>query len=203
VLEHLRAWHQLCDKNYLLEWKSIYDLGEHRKTKRVYSEIDDITVPSWVTHFAEPAQRNIQRRAKTSLAKALEEEELRKSKAPCRRRLFRCELDECTAEFDSTTAASDHLRSTHDVEEQALAQIKWATQLWMMEKKVEERQKRNIMVSGLKWPWPWPLAENDAAPEDLSCMDMSDPRYANWNLFRRTTGNGSGCLEKGEGGISG
>jgi hypothetical protein len=184
VLEHLRPWHELCDKNYLLEWNSIYDLGEHRKTRRVYSEIDDINVPSWVTHLAEPVQRNIQRRAKASLANALMEEELRKSKAPCRDRLFGCVIDECTAEFGSSTAMSDHMRSTHDIEEKFLAQMRWSVRSSIMEDKIEKRQKQNIMASGHRWPWPWPLAENDASPADLRFMDMADPRYANWELFR-------------------
>lgn len=195
MLDHLRPWHELCDKDYLFEWDPIYDVGEQRKRRRVYSEIDDINVPSWVAHLTEPAQRNIQRRAKASLAEALKKEALRKSKAPCRDEpyaLFGCVINGCTAEFGSCTAMLDHMQSTHDMEESSLAQIRWLVRSSEIEDEVEKRQKRNIMASGKRWPWPWSLAENEASPAELRSMDMADPRYANWELFRSTTRNDSG-----------
>lgn len=195
VLEHLRPWHELCDKNYLLEWDSIYDPDELRKRRRVCSEIGDINVPSWVAHLTEPAQRNIQYRAKASLVEALKKEVLRKSKAPCRENphsLFGCVIDGCTAEFGSCTAMLDHMQSAHDMEESSLAQIRWLVRSSEIKDEVEKRQKQNIMASGKRWPWPWSLAENVVSPTELRSMDMADPRYANWQLFRSTTRSGSG-----------
>jgi hypothetical protein len=82
VLKHLQAWHSLCQENYLLEWDSIYDLGNHAKKKRIPSNTGDLTVPKWVCHLSEPSRRNFQRDAKSSLEDAIREHSLSKGKSP-------------------------------------------------------------------------------------------------------------------------
>ena len=89
-------------------------------------------------------------------------------------------------------AMLDHMQSVHDMEENSLAQIRWLLRSSEIEDEVEKRQKQNIMASGKRWPWPWSLAENEVSPAELRSMDMADPRYANWELFRSTTRNRSG-----------
>jgi hypothetical protein len=158
VLEHLRPWHELCEKNYLLEWDSIYDLGEHRKRRRMYSETEDLMVPSWVAHLSEPNRRNIQCRAKNSLATAIKEHELIKGKALCLdgdRPRFRCKTDGCMAAFGSDTALVDHFRRAHGEEERILAQIRWRFDLRRTLERVKARQEKGIMATDHMWPgWP-------------------------------------------------
>ena len=76
VLRHLKPWHEFCEDNYLLDWKSNYNTG--RKRKRTCSEDEDLPMPTWVDLLKDTGKRaKLNLRAKGLLAMAIEEEEER------------------------------------------------------------------------------------------------------------------------------
>jgi hypothetical protein len=81
ITEHLKPWHKFCDENYLLDWKSVYDVKPELKWMRTCTECTDLPLPSWVQLLNDPMQQKVQARAKNSLAEVLQEYRRRKGKA--------------------------------------------------------------------------------------------------------------------------
>lgn len=155
VLEHLRPWHRLCQENYLFEWDSMYDLGEHLKRKRVCHETEDLMAPSWVGHMNEPSRRTFQRRAKLSLAEAIEEHSLIKGKAPCRdeaNREWTCLMSGCSAILGSDAAFLDHMRRAHVKEESQMAKLRWCIEERKIQETIRRRQESGIRATRHWWP---------------------------------------------------
>lgn len=133
ILEHLRAWHQFCEENYLLDWDSVYDNGRQLKRKRTCSEVEDFPLPAWVDLVSEPIRQRAQARAKNSLRKAMEPHRLRKGKAKCTEESesesgWHCMLDECPRSQETTYGSNeaylDHIRACYSFRESTLAQLK-------------------------------------------------------------------------------
>lgn len=74
VIQHLRAWHEYCDENYLLDWDSRYNVPRQKKRKRTCVGEEGLVLPSWTKSLSSEAQDKIQARAKKSMEKALNEE---------------------------------------------------------------------------------------------------------------------------------
>ena len=115
VLEHLRSWHTFCKENYLLDWDSVYDSGRQKKRKRTCSDGVDLPLPSWTKWLSETARQRIQRRAKASLAKALEEHRRRKGKSKCQDepQIF-CTIGDCLTYQESGFARMRRFWTTYD-----------------------------------------------------------------------------------------
>jgi len=127
VTEHLKPWHKFCDDNYLLDWKSVYDVKPELKRMRTCSEGMDLPLPSWVKLLNEPIQRKVQARAQNSLAEALEKYHHRKGKGRCEIESgWRCGVDQCSTSQETYTSVAflDHLRDLHHYPEDDLTQIK-------------------------------------------------------------------------------
>jgi hypothetical protein len=124
VTEHLKPWHKFCDDNYLLDWKSVYDVKPELKRMRTFSADTDLPLPSWVKLLNDPIQRKVQARAQNSLAEALEKHRRRKGKGI--ESGWRCCLDQCSASEETYTSKAwlDHVRDLHHVPENQLAQLK-------------------------------------------------------------------------------
>jgi len=127
VAEHLKPWHKFCDDNYLLDWKSVYDVKPELKWMRTCSEGTDLPLPSWVNLLNDPIQRKVQARAQNSLAEALERRRRRKGKGRCEIESgWHCAADQCSTSQETYTskAVLDHLRDLHHYPEDDLTQIK-------------------------------------------------------------------------------
>jgi hypothetical protein len=126
ILDHLRPWHNFCEKNYLLDWDSIYDLGPKRK--RNISDTEDLLMPSWVNLLNYTSQQKMQIKAKVSLAKALIERQQQTGKGKgVDFRNWHCVVDErCRLEVNevfSPAEFQEHLRNSHGYEENDIAGI--------------------------------------------------------------------------------
>jgi hypothetical protein len=127
VTEHLKPWHKFCDDNYLLDWKSVYDVKPELKRMRTCSVGTDLPLPSWVKLLNDPIQRKVQARAQNSLAEALEKHHHRKGKGRCETESgWHCWVDQCSTSKETYTCKAflDHLRDLHQYPEDRLAQIK-------------------------------------------------------------------------------
>jgi hypothetical protein len=126
VTEHLKPWHKFCDDNYLLDWKSVYNVKPELKQMRTLSAGTDLPLPSWVKLLKDPIQRKIQERAQNSLAEVLEKCH-RKGKGRCEIESgWQCWVDQCSTSEETYTRKSflDHLRDLHHWPENRMAQIK-------------------------------------------------------------------------------
>lgn len=128
VLEHLKPWHKFCDDNYILDWKSVYDISQEPKWTRTCSEAEDLPLPRWTDLLSKPARHKVQERAKKSLAKALEKHRHHKGKGRCQdNSSWRCLVDECSKPsetlYTSDQAWLDHLRSVHHYPESDMKKI--------------------------------------------------------------------------------
>lgn len=133
ILEHLRPWNKLCEENYLLDWDSMYDLGEDKKRKRTYSETEDLKVPSWVNDMSVPSRRKFQELAKVSLDQAIEEHQLAKGKSLS----------------DSTVTLA---QISHSLPERVVAGLRWSWRREDVREYIQNRLRRGIMASGYLWP---------------------------------------------------
>jgi hypothetical protein len=127
VTEHLKPWHKFCDDNYLLDWKSVYNIKPELKWMRTCSEGTDLPLPSWVNLLSDPIQRKVQARAQNSLAEALEKHRRRKGKGRCETESgWHCEADQCSTSQETYTSEAflNHLRDLHHYPEDDLTQIK-------------------------------------------------------------------------------
>jgi hypothetical protein len=88
VIQHLRAWHEFCNENYLLDWGSKYNVPRERKRKRTCIEGEDLALPSWTKSLSREAQDKIQVRAKKSLETALDGEREYERNLKMVRRMF-------------------------------------------------------------------------------------------------------------------
>lgn len=148
VLDHLRPWHEYCEKNYLLEWDSMYDLGDHTKRMRLGSQSQDLTLPKWAENFSGPTRQKIQDRAKLSLTNAVEERKVAKGKSPDDEVIEKgWACGDCRIIVDSLEAFWDHLQSEHDYEDYRLAQIRWAYERYGVEQCLN-RAKRGANSKG-------------------------------------------------------
>lgn len=126
MTEHLKPWHKFCDDNYLLDWKSVYDVKPELKRVRNCREGADLPLPSWVKLLNDPIQRKVQARAQNSLAEALEKHHHRKGKGRCEIESgWQCGLDQCSTSQETYTSEAflDHLRDLHHYPEDDLIQI--------------------------------------------------------------------------------
>lgn len=127
VTEHLKPWHKFCDDNYLLDWKSVYDVKPELKQMRTCSVGTDLPLPSWAKLLTDPAQQRVQARAQNSLVEALQKHHQRKGKGRCETEPgWHCMKDQCatSTEIFTSEAFLDHLRDLHHYPEDHLARIK-------------------------------------------------------------------------------
>jgi hypothetical protein len=136
VLEHLKAWHDFCSENYLLDWDSKYNIGEKRK--RACKDDEDLLLPDWTKCVSEQRRQQIRSRAKYSLAKAQIIESQRKGKgraglpflikgAECYCRTGACGSplgDERGMKMGSRQKLLDHLQIVHCVPVEELARVR-------------------------------------------------------------------------------
>lgn len=125
MTEHLKPWHKFCDDNYLLDWKSVYDVKTELKQLRTCEEGRNLPLPSWVKLLNDPIQKKVQERAKNSLAEALQEYRYLKGKRKCDPVSdWHCGQCPTSQETYTSEAFFDHLRDLHDFSESHLTQIK-------------------------------------------------------------------------------
>jgi hypothetical protein len=127
VTEHLKPWHKFCDDNYLLDWKSVYDVKPEHKWMRTCSEDTDLPLPSWVNLLNDPIGRKVQVGAQNSLADALEKYRRRKGRGKCEvESSGRCWVDQCFTSQETYTSDEflNHLRDLHHYPDDQLTQIK-------------------------------------------------------------------------------
>ncbi|KAH8599477.1 hypothetical protein B0O99DRAFT_724679 [Bisporella sp. PMI_857] len=119
VTDHLKPWHKFCDDNYLLDWRSIYDVKPELKSMRTCDEDTDLPLPS------SALQRALcNRRARESLARELEIHHRRKGKEKsAERAVWHCSKSECS-ELYTSEGFLDHLRDVHGYPESDLSKIK-------------------------------------------------------------------------------
>lgn len=182
VIEHLRPWHEACDKNFLLEWKSRYDIEEHLKEERQLNENQDLNVPSWVSRFGEAFQRNIQLRASKTLIGALVTHSRIKGKGKAvptedekDEGVFHCAVDGCTSIIRFSCAWLDHLETTHGMTQKALAQIRDGINRQELIGDIEERREQNITATGRRWAFPWALKDNTLTSAQLRVLCRGRP----------------------------
>ncbi len=98
VTKHLKSWHMFCDENYLLDWKSVYDVKPELKHARGAEDGTGLPLPGWAKLLNESAQQKVQARAQKSLAEANEKRRRQKGKgkekSDCKI-LWQCKVDEC------------------------------------------------------------------------------------------------------------
>lgn len=127
VIEHLKPWHKFCDNNYLLDWKSVYDVKPELKQLRTCREGEDLLLPSWAQLLNEQMQRKLQERAKRSLEEAIEEDCSRKG---IKRHVYecrgRCSEGKCSGsqETYNIKAYLSHLRKVHRYSKEELDSIR-------------------------------------------------------------------------------
>jgi Xaa-Pro aminopeptidase len=127
VTKHLKPWHKFCDNNYLLDWKSVYDVKPELKQLRTCREGEDLLLPSWAQLLNEQMQRKLQERAKRSLEEAIEEDCSRKD---IERRAYeyrcRCSKGKCSGsqETYNIKAYLSHLRKVHRYSKEELDGIR-------------------------------------------------------------------------------
>ena len=114
----------MCDKIYLLDWDSLYDFNQKNKRQRVLSKD---------AHLRETHQQNLQTRAKTSLANALQENSVRKGmsirEGEYNDSPWICTKDGCNTEVGSANPLLAHMESFHNMETHGLAQLRWCFSL--------------------------------------------------------------------------
>ncbi len=77
VIQHLKAWHQYCDANYLQDWDTDDEDSKRpqtRKRKREVSDGGDVRLPKWCKYVDEPLRRKMLSIEKESLTEMLERE---------------------------------------------------------------------------------------------------------------------------------
>lgn len=77
VIQHLKAWHEYCDANYLQEWDTDDENSKRpqtKKRKREVSDERDVRLPKWCKYVDEPLRRKMLNKEKESLIKMLEQE---------------------------------------------------------------------------------------------------------------------------------
>lgn len=77
VIQHLKAWHEYCDANYLEDWDTDDENSKRpqsKKRKREVSDEGDIRLPKWCKLVDEPLRRKMMSQEKESLTKTLEQE---------------------------------------------------------------------------------------------------------------------------------
>jgi hypothetical protein len=113
VTEHLKPWHKFCDNNYLLDWKSVYDVRPELKKLRTCRGGEELLLPSWAQLLNEQMQRKLQERAKRAFEEAIEEDCSRKGSAYefC----WECPEGKCSGSQETYTnkAYLSHLRKVH------------------------------------------------------------------------------------------
>lgn len=182
VLEHLRAWHELCEKNYILEWDSKFDHSRQLKRKRGCDDAGDLTVPSWVAHLQESSRRLFQARAKASLEKAMESLMIIKGKGNAdgeSERSLTCMVDGCGIIFSESAVWLNHLRHEHNYEEREIAKVGWCVEEEEIRAKVKARQDDGIMATGRRWPdfiMPYPFRAPDLDDEKIFSMSSTKRR---------------------------
>lgn len=127
VTEHLKSWHSFCDENYLLDWKSVYDVKPELKQIRTCSEGPGFPLPSWVKLLNDPMQRRIQARAQKFLYEALEKNRQRKGKGRAEMISdWRCGDVQCfsSEQLYTSEAFLEHHQDTHCCPENELTQTK-------------------------------------------------------------------------------
>jgi hypothetical protein len=150
VTEHLKPWHKFCDDNYLVDWKSVYDVKPEFKWMRDCSESTDLPLPSLVKLLNDPIKRKVEARAQKSLSEEREKHHHRKGK---RRReiesYWHCEVDQCSASQETygSEAFLDRLRDLHHCPEDHLPQIRRCLDEGD-EIERQERQRNEVAGSG-------------------------------------------------------
>ena len=158
MLEHLRAWHQSCEENYLLEWDFKYDIPAqaHKKRKRIVSTAEDMLAPAWVADMDEPSKRTFLLQSKFSLAKAIQEYRQIRGKDPDREDTgvgWICARDGCQHECTSDTAFIHHSQADHDLDDCGAAKLRWLFHETDTRERIRDRQKRGVTSGGHKMPW--------------------------------------------------
>jgi hypothetical protein len=141
-----------------LDWDSLYDFNEKKKRPRVLSKDTDLRLPKWVAYLRETHQQNLQTRAKTSLANALQVKSVRNGIGICKGEYndspWICTNDGCNTEIGSENALLAHMESFHNMEAHSLAQLRWGFLSREVREHVRKRRAKGIMASGRRWPWP-------------------------------------------------
>ena len=82
MIQHLKAWHQYCDANYLLDWDTDDENSKRpqkKKRKREVSDEGDVRLPKWCKHVDEPLRKKMLGKEKESLMELLDREKEWKS----------------------------------------------------------------------------------------------------------------------------
>ena len=129
IIDHLEPWHKFCDKNYLLDWDSVYDSGEQRKRMRTCDDIRDFALPSWTKHLSATNRQKVKVRATKSFLKVQTEQRRRKGKSICQNEDYIvCTMGACSGQpetrFCAEEAWLDHLRLEHEFSERELVPLK-------------------------------------------------------------------------------
>ena len=77
VIQHLKAWHEYCDANYLEDWDTDDENSKKpqaKKRKREVSDAGDVRLPKWCKLVDEPLRRKMMNQEKESLMKTLKQE---------------------------------------------------------------------------------------------------------------------------------
>jgi hypothetical protein len=183
VTEHLKPWHKFCDDNYLLDWKSVYDVEPELKRMRTCSDGTDLLLPCWAKLLNDLIQRKVQARVQKSLAEALEKHHHRKGKGRCETESgWHCGVGQCPTSQETYTSEAflGHLRDLHHYPEDCLTQIKRCLDEWdEIEREEKQREEmdgggRDVCASYNKRSF---LEEEglDGSPSDSSSECISGP----------------------------
>lgn len=135
ILDHLRPWHEFCEKNYLFDWNSVYNVSDDRKTRRTCGDDENILLPSWIDNLNNASRRKIQTKAKESLELAIAVDKARKGKQKALpfdskfvfafREEFSKDCTGCLGEHNTAISAIDHLRECRGLSERRLARLRY------------------------------------------------------------------------------
>lgn len=145
VVEHLQPWHTFCDENYLVDWKSVYDVEYQRKRKR---NTTDLRLPGWVDNVSEPLRQRRQFQTKKLLEYTLRRDRIKTGKARAReddedkRTIYLCRHGECSQTLNSKPMSHSevlrHLQLHHDMPEEELKLEKTAMEEFQARSRYEQ-----------------------------------------------------------------
>jgi hypothetical protein len=151
ILDHLKAWHESCNKNLFLEWDSKFDYNDNKKRRRKCNEDKELNLPKWVSYFKEPSQRNIQARAQQSLNQALIDDCQIRREFESTKAVLDCRVDGCEHKMvPRPPIFVHHYRTVHLLDERELAKMRSEFQKDFANYGAKQRLKDGVTLSGKK-----------------------------------------------------